>query len=80
MANGDVYSCSAYLLDKRFNLGNINEKSFGDIWKSDTRQKNSDYVLDELDISECRVNCRMDQVNRYLDSIHSQTIPHINFV
>ena len=80
MASGDVYSCSAYLLDDRFKLGNIKESSFDEIWKSETRRKNSDFVLDELDISECRVNCRMDQVNRYLDSVHGQTIPHINFI
>lgn len=80
MASGDVYSCSAYLLDERFKLGNINTSSFDEIWTSDLRKRNSDFVLDELDISECRVNCRMDQVNRYLDDIYSKKIDHINFV
>ncbi len=66
MANGDVYSCSAYLLDERFNMGNINESSFKSVWQSEKRKANWAYVRDGLDIHECRVNCRMDKVNRYL--------------
>jgi len=80
MADGQVYSCSAYLLDDRFSLGNINRDTFDSIWSSDKRLAHSRYILEELDISECRVNCRMDQVNRYLDSVHNQSVPHINFV
>jgi cyclic pyranopterin phosphate synthase len=80
MADGSVYSCSAYLLDDRFCLGNINEHSFAEIWSSDKRMLHSRFILNELDISECRVNCRMDQVNRYLDSIHNTSVPHINFI
>ena len=80
MADGSVYSCSAYLLDKRFLLGNINDDTFDQIWISDRRMENSDYVLNKLDITECRVNCRMDQVNRFLDSIVNETVPHMNFI
>ncbi len=80
MADGSVYSCSAYLLDQRFNLGNINSESFDEIWTSDTRIKHSQYVLNDLNIEECRVNCRMDQVNRYLDSIVNENVPHLNFI
>ena len=80
MATGDVYSCSAYLLDDRFLLGNINEEPFYDIWNSNSRMEHAKFVLNELDISECRVNCRMDQVNRYLDSIVNNKIDHVNFV
>lgn len=80
MATGEVYTCSAYLLDERFAIGNINDNTFADVWESEKRMANSDYVLNGLDISECRVNCRMDQVNRYLDSIANDKIPHVNFV
>jgi len=65
MATGDVYACSAYLLDERFNIGNINEQSFEAIWLGDRRRKLIEYVENELDISECRLNCRMDKVNEY---------------
>ncbi|OUU53462.1 MAG: radical SAM protein [Pelagibacteraceae bacterium TMED65] len=80
MASGDVYSCSAYLLDERFNLGSINEKDFYNLWSSQKRLDNARFVYNDLDISECRVNCRMDQVNRYLDKISNQNVAHINFV
>lgn len=79
MATGDVYSCSAYLLDDRFNLGNINLHSFSDIWTGPARQKNWNFVRESLDIHECRVNCRMDKVNRYLDEL--VVGPHgVNFI
>jgi GTP 3',8-cyclase len=80
MADGRVFSCSAYLLDDRFNLGNINVSSFQEIWQGENRKENFKFVKNELDISECRLNCRMDEVNRYIDSIEHQTIDHINFI
>ena len=80
MADGSVYSCSAYLLDERFKLGNIKEENFTSIWTSDRKIQNASFVANELDISECRVNCRMDQVNRYLDTVVNETAPHFNFI
>ena len=78
MASGDVYSCSAYLLDPRFRLGNISDQGFRSIWESDRRRENWQFVKDKLDIKECRVNCRMDKANRYLDGFKTQQ--HVNFV
>lgn len=78
MANGDVYSCSAYLLDERFRLGNLNDETFQAIWEGERRKANWELVSQSLDISECRVNCRMDKVNRYLWGFDHQQ--HINFI
>lgn len=66
MATGDVYGCSAYLLDDRFCYGNINEKSFQEIWLGEKRRASMEYVERELDIGNCRLNCRMDKANQYL--------------
>lgn len=80
MADGSVYSCSAYLNDERFKCGNINNADFQSIWEGAGRQANHHFVSHELDIKECRKNCRMDEVNRYLASIINNDIPHVNFI
>ena len=80
MADGSVYGCSAYLLDKRFEYGNINESAFESIWRSEKRQQSFHHIRHELDIKECRRNCRMDEVNRYLHKLQENAVPHVNFI
>jgi len=80
MADGSVYSCSAYLLDERFKLGNINQDTFKNIWCSNKKLEHASFIKNELDINECRVNCRMNQVNTYLDKIVNKKQDHINFI
>ena len=79
MADGSVYSCSAYLLDKRFELGNINSHGFQDIWESEKRKANWELVLNTLNINECRVNCRMHRSNVFLEEL-AKGVPHQNFI
>ena len=72
MATGEFVSCSAYLPkdvgvgDQRFVLGNIKTQSFQQIWEGQRRRENWEFVNNDLDIHECRKNCRMDAVNRFL--------------
>ncbi len=80
MADGTLSGCSAYLLDRRFEYGNLMQQSFKEIWHSKRREENFRYVKDQLDINECRRSCRMDEVNRYLDKIQNQSTPHVNFI
>lgn len=80
MADGSVYSCQAHLLNPRFRLGNLLEDSFQAIWEGEARRANWLYVQKELDLRTCRRNCRMDKVNRYLDRLRRDPVPHVNFI
>lgn len=78
-ADGKVFGCSAYLGKDEFCYGNIYDNSFEEIWESDKREQSYNYIQNELDIKNCRVNCRMDEVNRYLFRLKNPQ-EHDNFI
>ena len=68
---GNVTVCNTLTRKDEYNLGNIYEESFSDIWKR--RRK-------EVDITECkREVCRMDKQNLYLWQLRNPS-SHVNFV
>ncbi|HHT9109157.1 MAG TPA: radical SAM protein [Candidatus Wunengus sp. YC64] len=78
-AGGTVCGCSAYLNNERFSYGNIYETTFKEIWESEKRRKSVQWTEEKLDTSQCRINCRMDEINRYLwDLKHPPE--HVNFI
>lgn len=78
-AGGNVWNCSAYLTDERFKVGNIYNDTFRQIWNSKKRHHLVRWVENQLDSKYCRVNCRMDEINRYLwDLKHPPA--HVNFI
>ena len=79
MADGDLYGCSAYLQQSKFCYGNMIENTFKEVWESDKRAKSILYVKEKLDISGCRANCRMDEVNGYLWRLEKPQ-EHDNFI
>jgi len=78
-AGGNVWGCSAYLGDERFLYGNIYENSFQEIWEGEKRAESLEWAEKELDTDQCRVNCRMDEINRYLWEMRHPPA-HVNFI
>ncbi|NQU83125.1 MAG: radical SAM protein [Parcubacteria group bacterium] len=80
MADGQVCGCSCFLGDKRFFYGNINEKTFPEIWEGEERKKCWEMMTKKFDISGCRQNCRMDKINKYLWALKNNPPNHVNFI
>jgi radical SAM protein with 4Fe4S-binding SPASM domain len=78
-SGGNVWGCSVYLSDERFDYGNIHDKSFKEIWEGAKRKASLDYTEKELDVNYCRVNCRMDKINRFLWELKNPPL-HVNFI
>lgn len=78
-SKGDLYGCSTYLGDERFNYGNMYENTFEDIWNSERKRALFADLEGNVDLGHCRWGCRMDEVNQYLwDLAHPGR--HVNFI
>ncbi len=78
-STGGVWGCSAHLSDERFLFGDINKNTFEEIWTGEKRKKTMEFVREQLDTRECRVNCRMDDINRFLQDLVTPPA-HVNFI
>ena len=77
-AGGNVWGCSMFLGNEKFRYGNLNDRTFKQIWEGEKRRKSLKYVCG-MDATACRVNCRMDEVNRYLWQLKNP-VEHANFI
>jgi MoaA/NifB/PqqE/SkfB family radical SAM enzyme len=78
-SGGDVWGCSVYLGDKRFLYGNIYRQGYAKIWGGEKRRSSLKSAKERIDANSCRVNCRMDEVNRYLWELKHPPA-HVNFI
>ena len=79
-SQGDFHTCSVYLNDERFNVGNLYQTSMQAIFEGEMRRASIAYAERELSAGhECRVNCRMARINEFLHHLKNKP-DHINFI
>jgi cyclic pyranopterin phosphate synthase len=79
-SNGDFYTCSVFIHDQRFKIGNIYQDRMDDILFGEQRRISVAFGSKDLEIGhECRVNCRMARINEFLDML-SKRPEHLNFI
>jgi radical SAM protein with 4Fe4S-binding SPASM domain len=78
-SGGNVWGCPSFFGDKRFLYGNILTQTFRQVWNSAVKRRLMDNFCRMVNIDHCRVNCRMDEVNRFLWSLNHPPA-HVNFV
>lgn len=76
-ANGDLWACSAHLGDERFLLDNIANRNFEQ--NSNISEIHIDNMMETFNISNCRLNCRMNNCNEYLNRLKNPQ-EHDNFI
>lgn len=77
-SSANVWGCSMFLGNDKFKYGNLYENTFEEIWNSEKRKQSLDYVC-SMDASACRINCRMEHINRYLWELKHPG-DHVNFI
>ncbi len=79
-SNGDFYTCSVFIGDKRFRAGNVHKQNMRSIFFGKKRGRSVAYAVGKLPVGkECRVNCRMARVNEFLEFLEDKP-EHINFI
>ena len=79
-SDGDFYTCSVFIGDSRFKAGNIYKKNIRQIIFGELRKNSIEYGKKSLKIKdECRLNCRMDRVNEFLEDLENEP-QHVSFI
>ena len=78
-SDGEFYTCSVFLMQKEFSAGNILEQPVRDVFTGWKRKQSIEFGEKDLDISRCRVNCRMSRINEFLEFLQNPP-EHVNFI
>lgn len=77
-SKGNIMPCNLYYGNPDFIYGNLYEKNFHEIWKSEKRREILK-KLKEKGVENCRKGCRLDVINRYLHRLKNPW-EHDNFI
>ncbi|MFC1741080.1 radical SAM protein [Nanoarchaeota archaeon] len=78
-ALGNIIPCNIFYEKEDYYYGNINERPFSRIWTGEQR-KSVVSKLSEEGCESCRKACRMNFVNKYLETVKNKSKEHINFI
>lgn len=78
-SKGDVWPCLAYIGREGFKYGNIYEESLNDIVFGENKA-NIDEFMCNMNISDCRKGCRLEEINRFLEKLIDDPMEHLNFI
>ena len=79
-SKGDFHTCSVFLNDERFIVGNIYQNDMKQIVFGERRKESIKYGCNILEVGyECRLNCRMARINEFLEFISTKP-QHVNFI
>lgn len=78
-AGGNIWGCSVHLTEKEYLFGNIYEQTFTEIWNGEKRKRFMEKFLGSPLPENCKINCRMDEVNKYLWDLKNP-VKHVNFI
>lgn len=78
-SRGEVFPCIVYMGNPDYIYGNINDKDFDEIWTSERAVKLREVFAGSFMKENCRKNCRLDEINKYLDAVKYPG-GHVNFI
>ena len=88
-AKGNIMTCNLFYTKEDYIFGNLHEKSFSEIWKSERRKRIINRLMDD-GTKNCRIGCRLSVVNNYLYDLKQEEIrleqpigpvpAHVNFI
>ncbi len=77
-SSGDVWPCCTLMGNDGMLFGNLYEKSFLEIWQGEQRKQALERIR-ESGLAQCSVDCRLDEMNRYLQELKYPNA-HVNFI
>jgi len=78
-AKGNIWPCIVFMGNEALKYGNINEETFCEIWEGQHRKEIIRYFSNMNLEENCREICRLDEMNKYLDSLKNPG-GHVNFI
>ncbi|MBF0186363.1 MAG: radical SAM protein [Magnetococcales bacterium] len=80
-SRGDFYTCSVFLGDPRFKVGNVLEQEMEAVLFGEKRENSIQFGEKRLALTEeCRLNCRMARINEFLTMIDQKPEGGVFFI